>query len=162
MATGVIVDGPCIIKTGTGSASALEELGRSEAGVDVTENAFFYDVHGDDNGGDVGPPIDIQFMGEMHIIRAVMTKYDEAVLNKIRCRLLAGAAGTVGATGTLMFAESKFFRVLLHSTNRPRNYLQCVFRDAFEVNKGTKHSKAVIIAHAYMNDSRVVYNATAT
>lgn len=160
MAETVIVDGPCVIKVDTGSANALETLGRSEVGVDVTEQCFAYEVHGDDQGGDVGPPIDIQYMGEVHQVRATLTKYDEAILNKVRPRLYGGTAGTAGTPGTLWFADSKFYRLLLHSTNRPRNYLRAIWRDAFEVNKGTKHSKAVIVAHCYMNSSSVLYNST--
>src|SRR5690606_1091547 len=119
------------------------------SGVEITEQAFMYDVHGDEQGGDVGPPIDIQYMGEVHAIRATMTKYDEDVLNKVRVRLRGGTVGRTGTPGSLLFAGNLFYRLLINSPLRPRNYPRVVFREAFEVNKGTKHSKAVVIAHAY-------------
>ena len=160
MAISIQVDGLASIKIAAG-AGALELLGYSENGVEITEQGFSLPVHGDENGGDAGPPIDIQDMGEMHIVRMLLTKYDEAVLNKIRARLAAGTAGTPNLAGTLAFASANLYRLLIHSVNRPRNYFAATFLETREINKGTKHSKALVIAQCYSTGPGVaIYNAT--
>ena len=162
MAITIQVDGPALIKIASPAAGSLDSLGYTENGADIEEQLFPYNVVGDQNGGDAGPPIDIQYMGEMHRIRLLLTTYDEAILNKIRAGLAGGTAGTPGTAGTLYFQDTKAFRLLIHTTNRPRNYGRVVFTEAKSINKGTKHSKALVTALAYKDGSGVLYDATTT
>lgn len=162
MAIAVLTAGVCIVKVDTGAANALEELGRTVNGADSTKQAFWLDVPGDDNGGDAGPPIEIQFMGEIVRIRLEMSKWDTAIRNKVTSRLYGGTAGTPGTAGTLMFADSKTYRLLLHSTTDPRNFLRTIPRGDIEQNRGTKWSRLVSEWEAHKNASGVLYNSTTT
>jgi len=155
-----LVDGAVAISIAE-PGGPLESLGYSENGVEITEQIFTGDVHGDQNGGDQGPPIEVQYFGEVHTIRLTLTSWDEAVLNKIRKLTAAATIGVNLTPGTLLL-ETHSFRLLLNSTNRPRNYLRVLFREAREINKGTKHSKAVLVGTAYKNASGVLYNTTTT
>jgi hypothetical protein len=49
MPIAVVVEGPCLVQVNTGSAGALEDLGYSIDGVQVTEETFMSDVPGDQN-----------------------------------------------------------------------------------------------------------------
>jgi len=164
MALSIQVDGLATIKIASPFGGSLETLGYSENGVEITERLFTGDVHGDENGGDQGPPIDIQYFGEEHIIRMTLTKYDEAVLDKIRAGIAGGTAGTPGTSGTLYIQGGVAWRLLIHTVNRPRNYVQVVFTEPKEINKGTKHSKAMIVGRAVRldGDSGAIYNSTTT
>lgn len=162
MAEQIQVDGVAVIKIASPANGTLETLGKTINGAEVTERLFTEEVKGDENGGDPGPPIDIQMLGEIHIVRLTLSKYDEAILNKVRASLAGGTAGTPGTSGTLYFQDSKSWRLLIHTTNRPRNYTNVIFREPKEVNKGTIHSKATIIAECHKDANGVLYNSTTT
>lgn len=159
MAESVIVDGPAHIYVGTGTAGALEALGYSANGVECIEEGFFLDVPGDQNGGDAGPPIDIQKMGDIHRVRMELTKFDSDIADKLASKLNGVLAGLTGTPGTLIAAGGYGYRLLINSTLRPRNYLFAIPRQPVVRNKGTRYTRLVIDweCHAV---SGVVYNTT--
>ena len=162
MAVDIKVDGLATIKIASPLGGTLETLGYTENGVEITERIFTGEVHGDENGGDQGPPIDEQYFGEMHIIRMLFTKYDETVIDKVRAGVAGATAGTPGTSGTLFIQGGVSWRLLIHSVNRPRNYVNVWFSEPKEINKGTKHSKALVVAKAYRlaGVSGAIYNST--
>lgn len=163
MTAAVQVKGAVAISVGTGASDALEALGYSMNGVTYIEEAFYDNVQGDENGGDSGPPIDIQVFGQIHRVRMELTKWDEAVADKIRARANdngSTTAGSFGATaGDLLFAGGAGFRLLLNSASNPRNYLFAIPRPPMEMNAGSKHSRLTIEweCHAV---SGVLWNST--
>jgi hypothetical protein len=166
MPIAVIVDGPCNIKVGTGAVSALEQLGFSINGVTIQEQTFMANVPGDQNGGDEGPPIDIQYFGDIHRVTTEMSKWDNAVVDKIRARL--NALGVVAAgvsptqvVGSLIAGGSFGYRLLLEPVSRPRNYILAIPREPIEINKGTKFSRLVIQWECHAS-AGTLYNATTT
>lgn len=140
----VNVAGKCEIWVGTGSAGALEFAGYSMDGVSIIERPFFSNVPGDENGGSEGPPVDKQFMGELHYLRIEMSKYDDAVMAKIRTKLRGLAAQSSLVPGSLVMCGSYYYRVLLQSTNFLRNYLAAVPSEPYEFNVGTRWSRAAL------------------
>jgi hypothetical protein len=162
MAAAVQVFGPALIKVGTGSVGALESLGYTRQAADIRSQGFFLDVPGDENGGDQGPPIDIQYLGEIARVRLELTKWDEVVAAKVRSRLAAGTEGTPGTAGTLMFGGSKSIRVLVHSTTGPMNFPRAFLRDPWEIAKGTRYSTLVLEFEAHKDGSGILYNALVT
>ena len=144
MALAVITTGAALIRTGTGASQILEDLGYTINGVTIIENVYMSDVPGDQNGGDEGPPIDIQYFGQVDRIRMEFSKFDQLVADKIRPRLEGGTAGTVGTAGTLITAGTKYFRLLIEPTSLPRNYLAAIPREPIEVNRGTKFSRLIL------------------
>lgn len=160
MARSIHVAGLAICKVDTGTSNALEELGVTDNGVEIIDNGYFYDVHTDEDGGDEGPPTDVQFLGQTCTIRMLLHKYDEATRVKIGSRQYGGTDGTVGTVGTLMIGGSKTFRLLIHSTTQPYNFPVTMFREPIEINKGTKFSKLLVIGTAYKNGSSVLRNST--
>lgn len=144
MTIAVVTTGPALVRTGTGVAGALEDLGFSINGVQIIETVFESDVPGDQNGGEEGPPIDIQYFGQIDRIRMELSKYDEAVADKIRARLLGGTAGVIGTAGTLIAGSSVFYRLLIEPTTTPRNYVAAIPREPIEVNRGTKYSRLIL------------------
>lgn len=142
------------------SGGSLETLGYTRNGAEVGEHAYYEDVHGDENGGDSGPPIDIQYLGQIAIIRIDCTKFEIAVINKIRARLKSGTVGTPGTPGTFMFADDKSFRFLLDNTNDPRNFTRCICRDEIGSNTGTKYQSWSLVIEAHKDGSGVLWNTT--
>lgn len=166
MAIGILTDGPTLCMTDTGAGHALENLGFTRNGVNHTSNGFFLPVPCDDNGGDDGPPADIQNLGETIDLEMEFTKFDEAVANKIRPRMYAGTLGQpntpLGTPGGLMFSGGYTYRLVLIPTNRPLNFPQVVFQAPMQINKGTRFSTWILRATAYKNASGVLFNTTTT
>lgn len=161
MAETIVVAGLTAVKVDTGSANALELLGYSRDGVDAEYEGYFSDVPGDQNGGESGPPIDVQFMGEIAIVRLELTKWDTAVAAKIRPRTYGGTAGTPTTPGSLMFQGSLSYRLLLHSaTTIPQNFPRAFPRHRFVINRGTRFSRLVCEFECHKNASGVLYNET--
>lgn len=165
MTLGVQVAGKALIKVGTGSAGALEDLGYTRNGADVTKEAYWGEIHGDEHGGDEGPPIDIQFFGEIARIRLELTKYDPATLAKVESRIASGTAGTIAAgdIGALMIGGSKAMRLLIAAASGPVNFPIAIPRGAIELNKGTKFTTAVLEFEAHRHPTTgLLYDSTIT
>lgn len=165
MAIEVHVPGATLVKVGTGSGTppALEDVGYTVNGVDIDEQGYYIDVHGDEHGGDAGPPIDVQWVGQVHILRMVLSKFDKAIVDKIRPGLRGKVAGEVLAAdiGSLILAGGFSYRVVLDAvaTAYERDYLQCVFREPIVANYGTKHQICHLTAYAYRVASPASGNA---
>lgn len=156
------VDGPAVVQVDTGTSHALETLGYTRDGVEVRFEGHFVDVPGDENGGEAGPPIDVQYMGERAIIRLELTKYDAIVAGKIAARVWGETSGVPADAGTLFFGSGKAFRVLINTTERPYNFPRCIPREPIEVNKGTRFSRLIIVFEAHKDATGVLYNDTIT
>lgn len=177
MATEVHVLGRCQISVDTGTSNALEVLGYSEDQVRIQERVFRSDVHSDEYGGPEGPPIDVQYLGEIHYITFTLVNFDLAVYKKIQPKVYGGAYGESPEPGTLMAGDGKYFRLLLKpltdvygtpTPKEPRNYLAAFPFQNMEWALGTKATRAPVgfeahaLADAADNDTIKLFNATAT
>lgn len=146
----------------SGTSDELDTLGYTRNGAEVSFQGFFLDVPGDENGGDDGPPVDVQFMGETATIRLELTKYVPAIAEQLESRFSNGSGGTPGAAGTLMFGESPSvsWRVLILTTNRVRNFLRAFPRNVIELNKGTRFSTLVVEFEAHKGAGGVLWNTS--
>lgn len=162
MASTVHVAGAAQIKLDTGSSNALEELGYTINGAEIREEIFMENVPGDENGGDAGPPIDVQYFGEVHHVRLELSKWDASIAAKVLPVLYGGTAGVTGTPGTLMAQGSKTYRLVINSSTEPRNYPRAFLRNQKETNKGTKFSRLVLDfeCHASAAGGGTVYNTT--
>lgn len=159
-----IYDGAALIRVAIpGVASgALQDLGYDEDSVGVVRNPFWNDIHGDQNGGTSGPPIDIQWLGETATIRMTLTRFDITVATAVSCRVANSTAGTPAATGTLMFEENKSMRLLINTPSRPLNFPRALVRGTNEINKGTKFQRYILEWECHKDANGVLFNATTT
>lgn len=160
MAVAIQVTGPALIKVGTGAASALENLGYTRNGAEIVAEGYWINVPGDENGGDDGPPIDVQFVGETARIRLELTKWDVTVAAEVESRFKDGTGGTPGTAGTLMFSGSKAMRLVIVPTTGGRNFPRAFPRFAIELNKGTRFSTFVVEFEAHKDAAGVLWNTT--
>lgn len=159
MAKTIQVDGIATIQVCIANGGTLADLGYTINGVEIREETFSEDIHGDQNGGDAGPPIDVEVYGEIHRIQLTLSKWDEAVANIIRANVAGGTAGVPPTPGTLLFAGGHAFRLAINSVLRPRNYPIVLFlKEPKEVNKGTRFSRLVLTGVAYKNGSNILYD----
>lgn len=150
--------GLATIKVASPANGTLLLLGYTRNGADVTQQGFFVDVPGDENGGDQGPPIDIQYMGEIAHIRIEMTKWDPANIDIVKARIAGGTAGSPGTAGTFMFQGGVDFRLVIDAPNLPRNFPRVVFREPIQKNHGTRFAMVVFEGIAYKAASGVLYD----
>ena len=163
-------------QSGAASSPTWAELGTTRDGVGLTSDGYFLDIHNDENGGESGPPIEIQFLGETAKIRIELTKYDPVVAALLEDHCQNTTNGTPAAAGTLMFAASQssgagpgfqnggcvalvvscLTPTQTQATTTPfatgsytRRFNRIVIHDAFEVNRGTKFSTLVVTGTAY-------------
>lgn len=113
MSTRPYVPGPCQIHVDT-TGNGLEFLGWSVGDVEPRLQAGHEDVITDFSGQ---APDDVQYFPQTAITSFTLVRFDAAVLNKVLAWINLGTAGSVGAydVGTLLMAESKFFRVLYYA-----------------------------------------------
>lgn len=160
MAIAVQTVGKALIKVGTGASAALESLGYSINGVEISDEPFYGDVPSDENGGDEGPPIDVQYFGFVSTIRMELSRWDSTIAAKVFPFLNGGTAGTQGTPGILMSANS--YRLVIIPTSDPRNYPVAFPSEPIEINKGTKYSRLAITWKAYGFANAAVWNTTTT
>lgn len=143
----VHVPGTALIRVGTGASGALEDLGYSVNGVQIVMETYLLDVPGDENGGDHGPPIDIQKMGEKATVRIECNKYELNVANKL-APFHGDALGVPGAAGRLLFTGEGYYRLLIQGAsgaNYAYNFPRAVLsRRPREFNVGTKYQTLVM------------------
>lgn len=163
MAATVHVAGACLCQIATPYTGSLVTLGYTRNMADVTKEAFFLNVPGDENGGDDGPPIEVLYLGEIARIRLELTKWDELIANAIRARVAGGTAGTASTPGTMMSSADKMIRVLLKSANIPRNFPFVLPRNAIEIGRGTKYSSLILELEAHkIPATSILYNEVIT
>ncbi len=168
MAVAVQVAGLATIAVGAeGAAFAdLSILGYTRDGAEIVTEGHYVDIPGDENGGDEGPPIDVQYLGETAKARLELTKWNSTVADTIASRLHGATAGTPGTAGSLMFAGSYVKRVLIYKAGTPNvamfNFPRAFCRAPIEINKGTKFSTLILELEAYKDANGVLYNTSVT
>lgn len=144
---------------GTYVANTFVDLGYTRDGVTITFNGFFVDVPTDADGGESGPPSDVQFMGMSANIRIEATKFDPAVMAMCRMRIsgsgVEGVPGApvdaatpsggfqaiaTGAIGQLMLGGSNAFKLLMNNVYDPYLFLNAFPRDANDKNVASKYT----------------------
>ena len=168
MAVQIQVAGKATVRVDTGDGSGLQALGVTINGVQITEEVFIGDVHGDLHGGDEGPVIDRQYFGEVHKIRCEFSRYDQDVAARV-ARRVAGTttSGTVAEAniGDLYIQEGKTMRVVIDTANdtQERNYPLCIPDEPVELNKGTKFTTLVMNFEGHRNQtSGLLYDRTSS
>jgi hypothetical protein len=166
MAVQVNVCGLATIKVAVAAGAPLQTLGYTQNGAQITLEGYEVRVPGDENGGDDGPPIDIQILGQSARIRLEMTKFDTAVSDTILTRTPGGTLGTPDSVavpiGTLIFASSQFFRLVIATATRPFNF-PCVsfVKTPQELNAGTKFQRHIVEVEAFKHPTTgVLWNRT--
>lgn len=165
MAVEIHVPGWCqvFVQQRTASPSnitALTELGRTRNGVTVSYEHFWYDVPGDEFGGDDGPPIDSQWLGSIARIRCEFTKYDRSLLFNVLGLFAGSTFGRMGAQntavkypGNLIFSTNAYLRVLLKpQIGDTRNFPRCIIRSPHEQNYATKYASPIVEFEAHADE----------
>lgn len=140
---------PVYINAGAG----LELMGYTRDGVTPTFEAFRLDVPSDRRGGEAGPPVDIQLMGEIARIRIQFTEWDRAVADKVFPRSILGTLGVPITTGTLLLNTTNAYRLVLSSTITPYNFPMALPLGAIEINKGSRFAELVTEWEAHYSDA---------
>ena len=127
-------------------------FGYTQDGARITTEGHAINIPGDENGGDDGPPVEIQYLGETARVRLEMTKWDPSVQAALESRLNSGTPGTPGVTGTLVFTSGAYYRLTIASPITPRNFpCATLERTPMEINKGTKYSRLIVEFECYKN-----------
>jgi hypothetical protein len=145
------VPGAAHVLINSGGSSALQGLGYTENGAEVREELLAGDIPGDQNGGDQGPPIDIQKFGLIGHVHLEMSKFDLAVAQYVIAKSnpnggIATGQGVSPTPGNLIFSNTDYFRLLLFpavNASFVRNFLIAVPREAHTYNLGTKYARFI-------------------
>ena len=181
MSLSIHVNGEAKARTGTASASALEDLGVTVDGAEIELRDYTEPVFTDTFGPDV--PFDEQQFLEDALIRLTLVFYDDAVLAKVRGRsanIATTAVGTTGFAGALWgsgvtgqggAATKMYFRLLILSPGDalPYNFLNSRLRNSASQKIGTRRTlwTTEFIALPYTGtggttSGNVLYNRTTT
>lgn len=152
MAEAIQVAGVAGIHIDANQGSGLEFLGYSVNGVTISWDWYTMNVPGDQNGGDDGPPIDIQQFGEIARVRCEMSKFDLSVWNKVLARVPTKTVGLAGTVGQLLLGTaSSTFRLLINPTlSQVHNFPVAIPRIPIDNNVGSKYSRPVVEFECHM------------
>jgi hypothetical protein len=174
--TQIEIPGYCsvMVQQVSGTLATLTELGITRNGVTVSYENFWYDVPGDEHGGDDGPPIDSQWLGAIARIRCEFTKYNRSVLEAVLGMMQGSTFGDMNTQaslsskypGELVFTPINYTRVLLNnSIGDRRNFPRCFIRAPHEQNYSTKYASPIVEFEAHVHDfgdGEVVVHNTST
>lgn len=161
MALAIHVPGPTLVQIDAGLGAGLENLGYTIDGVDVEFTAMTGEIPGDQNGGSEGPPIDVQFFGEMARVRTEFSRFDAAVVDSIRVRVSGSALGFNAAPGSLM--STGVYRLLLlpADVSYAMNFPIALCRNPITSNVGTKFQRLSMDWEVHPNlSTRLLWNRT--
>lgn len=157
MAALVHVAGTCAISTDiTGS---LTLLGYSVNGVDIEEQDYMENIHGDEKGGDAGTPIDVLKHPDLHIVTMELSKWDDTVAGVISSRVNGGVAGST-SYGVLYRSDNKYCRLLLNAANFTRNYLIAIPRTPIRLGPTGSRSSRLRLVFECHDSTGVLWNTT--
>jgi hypothetical protein len=167
MAMTVQVAGLSLVRVATTVGGALADFGYTQDGVRITTEGHAINIPGDENGGDEGPPIEIQMLAETARVRLEMTKWDATVAGLLKART-TGTAGAAKTPGRLVFTNGDYIRLVIANANDPWNFpCATLVRTPIELNAGTKFSRFVCEFECYKNPAAsngaaigVLYNQT--
>ena len=147
------------VKADTGSGLAI--LGYTIEGGSYSVRAFQTPIHSDEGGGPDGPPVDIMLKGVIHTWTLELIKYDSAMMSVIETYKQSGTPGSSTAPCTLLFADSKYFRLLLTGTNFTRNYVRAIPTDVSIGPIGSTVTRARVTFDCYAEPTAgVIHNTT--
>lgn len=148
MAQAYHVAGECLVKTGTGSSSALEVVGLTVEGVDITINEYKHPIHSDAGGGTAGGPVEFQNMGADAVVRCRFVSWDQSVLDKVVKKhsgdATSPAPGMMGSAGRLVGANDSYRLVVQPpsgSAENPFDFPVATTRSAQKVRMGSQYSE---------------------
>ncbi len=125
------------------------KLGECLDMADIEDRAFFNNISGDRYGGPQGPPIEVQYLGSIYVVRLELSRWDPDEMAKLIKRQVLTTAGVIpveGVTakpGSLMLA-SNTFRLCLKSATRPMNFPTVLLRDSVQFSMGTKFTSLAL------------------
>lgn len=165
MPLNVQVAGLATIKIGQADCAngQLLTLGYTVNGARIRDESFWDDVHGDQHGGDAGPPIEVLYLGKKASVTLELSKWDAAVADKIAARLWSSSPGVIGPIGTPVLAAGEAFRLVIHCAAAAGfDFRRAVPREPIEVNKGTRHSLLLCVFDCYADPNGVLYQPFAS
>lgn len=161
MAVSLQVSGTVTVKIGPQECDDLQlaVLGYTANGVRIQEEDFYEEVHSDERGGDVGPPIDLIYHGKRPRVTMELVKWDAAAADKLAARISVTTPqpGKVYDAGIVMIAGQKAWRLVLHSAAASWDLPVVVVRGQFEINKGSQHSRLLIAFEAFPDSQGYLY-----
>ena len=146
--TGVVHVQLAIPFTGMSHAGALSNgcmsLGTATDSIQITERGYYHDVPGDLNGGQQGPPIDIQKLGEVHTVNIRMSSWNQTSVQLLE-QWYHSHRGIVeqDEVGQLMFNSRVSARLLLETSDLldTRNYWNAIMREPKSFSIGSKYTE---------------------
>lgn len=159
MSIAIQVAGPLMVKCD--AAGALADLGYSDNGIRIASQDYRENVPGDENGGDVGLPIEVIRYGSMHIVSFELTKWDALLASIVDTRVKNGTPGS-SLNFAMYMAESKTMRLLLIGQNFIRNYIAAIPSGDLVLGPvGSRYSRKAMAFECYPVNG-VLYNTVAS
>jgi len=146
---------------------SLQKLGESLDMIDIEERVYTHNVPGDRYGGPQGPPIEQQFLGEIHVVRMELSRWDPTVWDLVRKRGVRSAAGShaSGDVGKLLL-QDRSIRLLLDCATRPVNYPCALVNSSLQYAKGTKFTSVSLQCECHVcqtgDQANVLWDRTTT
>lgn len=146
------------------STGQWTEIGQSMDATDIREIPYHHNVPGDKNGGNQGPPIEVQYLGSTVRISMELSRFNNSAIDTLRKFAALANQGTIDqpAVGALLL-QSAALRIYLDAqfSPLPLNFPCCIVREPVSFNAGTKFSAMRIEFEAHRHPvTNVLYNSS--
>lgn len=135
-----------------GNPATLIRLGIATDTLEITPRPFYNDIYSDQYGGQQGPPVDVQYLGETIDINFSLTTWNEVAINLLKRRAINAVRGQVNQNEIGNFVlRSHSLRFLINTadTDDIRNFWCCLARQPVPIGMGTKWAEYRISLTAY-------------
>jgi len=136
----------------SGQLNNLIPLGVATDTLEITPRPFYNDIYSDQYGGQQGPPVDVQYLGETIDINFSLTTWNETAINLLKQRAINQVRGVVSQNEIGSFTlKSHSIRFLINTqdTDDIRNFWCCLARQPVPIGMGTKWAEYRISLTAY-------------
>lgn len=119
----------------------LMHLGHATDQIDIQSRPYLLDVPGDRNGGSQGPPIEIQYLGQVYIISFTLSSFVGATVAYLQdwCQTVSGQVAQADVGQFVM--STKSVRLLLEAPSSTTNFVCCIPREPIRFGVGTKYTE---------------------
>jgi len=158
------VAGPISVWANIGAASALTQLGWTLNGINIEAIGFISPIHSDENGGEQGPPIDFQLMGQQHRITLELSKPVMTAMALLEPFYNPNTSSANIGVGMLLGCSTAWFRLLLMSpgggTAFVRNYPYCTILEPIDYSPIGSQATRARVTFTANTIGGVLYNNT--
>lgn len=130
-------------------------LGYAEDRIQISEQPFWHEVKADSYGGAEGPPCDVQYIGALVYVTALLNRFNETNLRKISRIYYSGSPAEYGEmlpVGWYMRQDGGMETLELINKSYILTYTKAILKQGRKFNVGSRHQAFALTFECHISD----------